>query len=435
MDAASDTGLAAVPPTPDPELATLHAGRWFYVTMVAAQFAVFASVAAAIAVLLPATAATVAGTDKVGALGVITAVGAVGALLAQPVVGRLSDRTRWGPGRRATWVAIGGLVGAAGLVAMSQARSIAALALILLVTQVGLNAVVAMINAALPDRVPLNQRARVSGALGIALAVGAAVGIALAGFIPSHQVAWVVVAVLVLVTSMVFAFTNHDVKAPLLVTPRQPARPVVSDVPGGTRRAWFATLPRSGDYWWAFASKFAVFMTYQAITSYLYFILSDHIHLGQRYPRLDLSQTVSILSLVSLVSLTLSAAVGGVFADKVGRLKPFVQWSAVGFALPGIILIVWPTLPAIIAAQLISGAAFGLYSVVDQALLSRVIPTQGNAARDLGILNIASAVPNVAAPAVAALLISASGYTALFVFASVCAALGGLLIRPIKKIR
>ena len=111
-------------------------------------------------------------------------------------------------------------------------------------------------------------------------------------------------------------------------------------------------------------------------------------------------------------------------------------WSAVGFALPGIILIVWPTLPGIIIAQLISGASFGLYAVVDQALLSRVIPAESDAARDLGVLNIAGAVPNVAAPAVAGLLISTGGgYTTLFIFASACAVLGGLLVRPIKSVQ
>jgi hypothetical protein len=61
--------------------------------------------------------------------------------------------------------------------------------------------------------------------------------------------------------------------------------------------------------------------------------------------------------------------------------------------LPCIILIVWPTLPGIIIAQVISGASFGLYSVADQAMLSRVIPAESNAARDLGVLNIAGAVP------------------------------------------
>ncbi len=419
---------ARIPPGDSPEIPMLKASRWFYLTMILTQYAVYASFGAGIAVLLPATATAIAGDGKVGALGLITAVGALGALLAQPIVGRLSDRTRWGLGRRATWVVIGGVVGAAALASMTLVASIVAVAVILLIAQVGLNGVVAMINASLPDRVPLNQRARVSGALGIALAVGAASGIILAGFIPNRQTAWLVLAALVLVTTLLFALTNPDVKAP--VRPPQPARTA------GPRRSVFAGLPRSKDYWWAFGSKFAVFMTYQAITSYLFFILSDHIQLEHRYPGMNLAQTVSLLSLISLVALTIVSAIGGILADKLGKLKPFVLWSAVGFALPGIILIVWPTLPGIIIAQLISGASFGLYAVVDQALLSRVIPAESDAARDLGVLNIAGAVPNVAAPAVAGLLISTGGgYTTLFIFASACAVLGGLLVRPIKSVQ
>ena len=267
---------ARIPPGDSPEIPMLKASRWFYLTMILTQYAVYASFGAGIAVLLPASATAIAGDGKVGALGLITAVGALGALLAQPIVGRLSDRTRWGLGRRATWVVIGGVVGAAALASMTLVASIVAVAVILLIAQVGLNGVVAMINASLPDRVPLDQRARVSGALGIALAVGAASGIILAGFIPNRQTAWLVLAALVLVTTLLFALTNPDVKAP--VRPPQPAR-TAGPPPLGLRRS----APVQG-LLVGLRQQVRRLHDLPGHHQHLFFILSDHIRVRAPLP-------------------------------------------------------------------------------------------------------------------------------------------------------
>jgi MFS family permease len=83
-----------------------------------------------------------------------------------------------------------------------------------------------------------------------------------------------------------------------------------------------------------------------------------------------------------------------------------------------LILLIVPSWPGILIAQLINGLAFGLYLSVDQALMTRVLPSMENAARDLGILNIANAGPQVLAPFVASMIIAAmGGYRMLFVVA------------------
>lgn len=404
-----------------PVIPVIRATRWFYFTLVLTQFAVYASLGAAIAVILPASAAAISGSGKVGSLGTITAVAALGALVSQPLVGRLSDRTRLGFGRRKTWVLIGGIVAGVSLFGLSIAKTIPELLIGTLVLQMGVNSVVAMINASLPDRVPVSHRSRVSGALGIAIAVGSTAGIAIAGFIPSHSLAWIILGCIVLVATILFATTNTDVPAP-----RSLSRPDIKA----------QRLPRNADFWWAFVSKFAVFMTYQAITGYLFYILTDYVHVAKSNPGTNVSETVSLLSIVSLVALSVVSVVGGILADKVGRLKPFVIWAAIGFAFPGLILFFVPTLTGLIVAQIVSGAAFGLYSVVDQALLTRVLPSELNAAGDLGILNVAGAVPNVAAPVVAGLLISsAGGYHLFFIITSVFAIIGGVTVFFVRKVR
>ncbi|MEI2642327.1 MAG: hypothetical protein V9G10_08330 [Candidatus Nanopelagicales bacterium] len=46
----------------------------------------------------------------------------------------------------------------------------------------------------------------------------------------------------------------------------------------------------------------------------------------------------------------------------------------------------------------ISGIGYGWYLAVDQALITQVLPTAGDRAKDLGVINIANSMPQVLAP-------------------------------------
>ena len=83
---------------------------------------------------------------------------------------------------------------------------------------------------------------------------------------------------------------------------------------------------------------------------------------------------------------------------------------------------------------------YGVYVAVDTALVIDVLPDPDNAAKDLGVLNIANALPQSLAPAIGALLLGIGGlagsnYTALFWGAGITVVLGALTIIPIKSVR
>ena len=68
------------------------------------------------------------------------------------------------------------------------------------------------------------------------------------------------------------------------------------------------------------------------------------------------------------------------------------------------------------------GAGYGAFQSVSQALSMVVLPSPANAGRDLGIINIASAVPQVIGAPIAGLVVAgAGGYRGLFVFAGLLA--------------
>lgn len=57
----------------------------------------------------------------------------------------------------------------------------------------------------------------------------------------------------------------------------------------------------------------------------------------------------------------------------------------------------------------IGGLGIGLYMAVDLALVADVLPDKDNNAKDLGVLNIAGALPTSIAPAIAPVILAIIG--------------------------
>jgi hypothetical protein len=74
---------------------------------------------------------------------------------------------------------------------------------------------------------------------------------------------------------------------------------------------------------------------------------------------------------------------------------------------------------------------------VDIALVVDVLPGNASAAKDLGVFNIAGALPFSIAPAIAPaiLAISNRSYGVLYAVAGFCAILGAVAILPVKRVR
>jgi MFS family permease len=85
----------------------------------------------------------------------------------------------------------------------------------------------------------------------------------------------------------------------------------------------------------------------------------------------------------------------------------------------------------------VSGLGFGMYMAVDLALVADVLPNKDSAAKDLGVLNIAGALPFTVAPAIAPAILAIGGgsYGVLYGFAGACAILGAVAILPVKRVR
>ena len=87
----------------------------------------------------------------------------------------------------------------------------------------------------------------------------------------------------------------------------------------------------------------------------------------------------------------------------------------------------------------ISGLGFGVYAAVDLALVVDVLPGKRTAAKDLGVFNVAGALPFSLAPAIAPAILAigrgGGSYGVLYMVAGLCAIIGAAAIVPVRRVR
>jgi MFS family permease len=356
-------------------------------------------------------------------LGVVLTVGAISSVFVNPIVGRLSDRTGSARlGRRNIWVLGGALLGAVALLVTSMSPNAVVLAMAWAIALIPLNGFQAASSAAFPERVPIAIRARLTAVNGVASLVGIGAG-AMIGNLLGVGAAYRVLAVQIVLVGVVFAWGTKDVDPP--ADPTGAARGRTS-IPG------FAA---ARDFWFVFAGRFLAFLAYGLATGLTLYALRDHFGVGDR--TLADAKTLNGTVIVPLGALLLivSALAGGYLADRLQRMKPFVVGASLLFVPACAVLILVPTELGAIVGMALIGLASGCYITVDGALITMVLPRMQDVGRDLGILNVASAGPQVIAPVVGGAVVALAGYTWLYVAVSAVSALGALAVLQVRSVR
>jgi MFS family permease len=362
---------------------------------------------------------------EAGRLGLVVSVGAIVAVIAQPVLGRLSDRTRVSLlGRRNVWILGGAAVSAVALLATALASSLILLAVAWAVAIIPLSGVQAALTAVLPERVPLSRRGTMSGLVGMSQVIGGVTGVGVASLAGSVLIGYAVLAAFLMATCALFALTTTDAPAPVVAQSAEQRR-AAGRVPG---------LRTHPDYWWTFFGRFMMLLAYFFIASFGLYLLRDYIEVGDGSIE-DASHALVPAAAVAALLTLVSALIGGLLVDRFGKVRIFVAIASLVFVPSGAVLFFVPTYTGYLVALAILGVAFGIYTAVDQVLITRVLPGDANAARDLGILNIANAGPQVIAPVLAGSIISLTGnYRILFVIMIFLAATAATSVRFIKSV-
>ena len=379
--------------------------------------------------LLPRMSEQIAGADgKEAALAVVTGVGVIGSVIGNPLAGALSDRTTSRFGRRRPWLLGGSLLGFVGLVLLPNMNSIFTLTIAWLCVQFAVNAAYAGLTATIPDQVPVDQRGVASGLVGLAQAFGPVLGVGLVSFVVMSLTGGsYLTAVLFVLCVLPFLFILKDPPLPKADKPPFELGPFV--------RSFWVSPRQHPDFGWAWLSRFLVSLSIAMATLYLLFFLTDHLNFDSE----TAGQRQTVLLALYAGGTMLTAVIGGYISDRMGKRKVFVIVSTVIIAVAGFMLAFVPEgqdgWGITMAAALVLGIGYGWYLAVDQALITQVLPTAGDRAKDLGVINIANSMPQVLAPVLAAVLVtSLGGYTSLFLAVAVITLAGAVSIVPIKSV-
>lgn len=372
------------------------------------------------AVLLPTQIARIDPADKVAILGIVGGVSAVFATACNPIAGALSDRT----GRRNPWILGGALTSLAGLAFLGSVGTVLLVGIGWCLVQATMNVYQAAVTAVVPDRIPPARRGTASALVGLGLPIGGTIGVMIASQTAGRlQLGYLVLGAVVAVAALLLTGFCRDV-------PRHEPRPAV---PRRARLVAFLSALANHDFRWAFIGRALMVLGYFSVVGYQLYILDDHIDLPAG---LAPTEAMAILTPVSMGAMALSTVLGGLLSDRWNRRKIFVGLSA---ALAGVVTtipVISPTWTGMLLFSALNGLAFGCFMAVDTAVVTLVLPRAEDAARDMGVLNIANAGPQIIAPFVASVVVTAlGGYTPLFLVGGALALLGALAILPIRGVR
>lgn len=357
--------------------------------------------------------------SKVANFGLVAGVSAIFATVFNPVAGALSDRS----GRRNPWILGGGLLALPVMLLLGSVHTILLVTIAWCLGQAVMNIYQAAITSVVPDRVPMAARGKASAAVGLGLPIGSTIGALIgAAYSDDYRTGYLVFGAIVAATAVLFSTCAREERMP----PKAPL-PVKQQI------AAFGSALKDHDFRWAFIGRALLVLGYFAVAGFQLYILKDHTELPAG---LKPEEAVAILMPLNAVAMVVSTVLGGWLSDRYDRRKLFVGASAVLAAVALVIPAVSTSWTAMLAFSVVNGLGFGCYMAVDTALVTMVLPKAEDAARDMGVLNVANAGPQIIAPFVASLIVSLSGgYTALFLVAAVLSVLGALAVRPIRSVR
>jgi MFS family permease len=361
---------------------------------------------------------------KVQHLAVINTLSAVAAMIAQPIFGVLSDRTRSRWGARHPWMLVGTAIGAVALLTAGLAPNVAILTVCVMLVQFGFNAWQGPFSALLPDRVPERFRGRYSTGVGLGVLLGAVIGPILASFfveaIPLGYASLTGLVVL-LILLFVVVVPGRDNRG-------EPGKPFSLRV---FVSAFWVNPVRHPDFFWGFTGRILLFGGYAMLSAYSLYIAQDYIGLSLKAA----TSLVPLLGLFALPGLLISTAVAGPLSDRIGRRKPIVLAAGLIIAVGATIPFLMPSVLGLVLQTVVVTFGFGAFVAVDQALMASVLPNPEDYGKDLGVLNLAATLPNTIAPAAAGAIVLALGYAPLFPIVGLIALAGALAVLPIRAVR
>ncbi|MEU5762954.1 MFS transporter [Nocardia sp. NPDC047648] len=352
---------------------------------------------------------------SVADFGLISGIAAVCSAVAFPVAGTLSDRTTSRFGRRRPWIVAGSLVFSAALAVLATQHTTTGIALCWSMVIIGFSIACASLTAMIGDQVPTSQRGVVSSwisapqAFGIILGIGMIAALAL-----DTSRSYLLVAALLVACVAPFVLFTPD---PQVSRPRRASQTLQH-------------LLAVHDFRWTLIGRVLVNLGNSLGTS-----------LALYYLQFGLEVTDPDTALLTLtggytICVVVASILSGWLSDRFRARKPFVMIAALLQTISAIVILATGSVWGAAIASAITGAGFGCFMSIDQALAADVLPDSEHNGQELGVMNIAMALPQALGPLVGAWVIElGGGFSGLYIVAAGFATLGGLSVMKVKTVR
>lgn len=416
--------------TAEPARAWVEGGaRWrLQLSLMVNFFLLMALYSGVLGVLLPNQIAELSPDSKENNLALLFAITSIFSTLATPIAGALSDRTHTRWGRRSPWIAVGSLVGSACLFGVSWMTGFWSLVVLWVMAAIAYNSMQPAMTTLVADRFAPETRGGVSGIVGAGMTAGLTAGTVVAGYLASERVlAYGLFAGAIAASCIAFVAINRE--------PPSDALPRRTMHWGAFFKSFWISPREHPDFAWAFASRFTIYMGYQAVAAYLLYILRDYIGLA------DGASNVAIanMALITLVCLVVSSLASGWLSDRLQRRKPFVIGGSLIMGAAMAAPLIAPSMAGMWVYAGVIGIGYGMFMSIDMALMTQVLPQAalGDEGKDLGVLTTAVNIPQIISPVMAAVLLTvfSGDYRAIFITALFFVFASALCVLPIRSVR
>lgn len=352
--------------------------------------------------------------------GLVLAVGGLAGVIAGPLAGGMSDRTRGAFGRRRPWALGGVAVAATSLGLMASASGPLAVGAAWVGVSVGTAVASAAFTALIADQLT-DQRGAASAAIASSQAVGIVVGVGVIVLLGLGVVSGYIVLALVLLVCGVAA---------ALVLPDPPD----ADAAAGARavRTLSARLAAFADreFVWLLVGRLVVNIGNALGTGLLLFFLLYGLHRESSGAEDDLL----LLIVVYTVFVVAASLVAGRISDRRGHRVSLTVGAALVQGVASLLLAALPTFETTLVAAALLGIGYGAYMSVGLALATDLLPFPDDSARDLGLVNVSASLGQLIGPLIGAGLVALVGhFWLLFAVGGVLSVAGGVMTLAVRR--
>jgi len=365
-------------------------------------------------------------------LGYITGIAQGVYLLISPIVGIWSDRTRSRFGRRGPFIFLGSAIGFLGLVVIGLAPNMVVVGAGWVLGMSGWSIAGAALQTLQADKLPEQQRGKVSALTSLMTQIAPVLGIGVAYAVSSNTLlVFVVPGLIGAVLLVLFPLVKPEGSSKDLA-------PSTDVTLKSVVTSYGFNVRKYPDFAWNWLGRFVFFIGLYFNTTFGTFFYAQRLDLPVR----EVAGIVATVGLVGVLAAGIGAIAGGFLSDRLQRRRLFVMIAALLFVGGAVVEATAWSLPQIVVGAVLMQLAIAVFATVDQAIIFAIIPERSEAGRYMAVIQFAQKIPSAVAPLIAGLVITIGAvggeknYTLLYLCGAVFALVGGFVILlKVKSVR